>query len=458
MVGGRPAAGGPAVGGRASGGRASGAPAARIPTVEVPKEKRSMAVSGYRSTGRRRGAPRIALVLAAASATLMGCGLLGGGDDGSSNGPVQAGVLNQPGAPATTAPAAPSVPPGGAQRAPTGEPVTLEFAGDVHFAGSSAAGLTSLGPIIQTLTAADLTVLNLETAITTGGEPASKAFTFRAPPQAFTSLRAAGVDVVNVANNHGMDYGPTGLQDTLRAAQAAKFPVVGIGQDDVEAFQPYRTEIKGQRIAVIGATRVLDDELAAAWTAGPGKPGLASAKDLPKLLAAVRAARADSDTVVVFLHWGVEMRSCAGEDQTGIVPALVDAGADIVVGSHAHVLEGGGWHPSGAFVDYGLGNFVFYASGVSATTQSGVLRLTVQGRAVTQAEWVPARIVNGLPRLATGSDAQAILAAKGGLQGCAGLNPNPPTWGAIPVTPQGGGAATGGAATGEAAAAATPTG
>jgi len=420
-----------------------------------------MAVSRYRSVGRFRGARRAAVALVAASA-LMGCGLLGGGsDDGSSSdGQVQAGVLGGPGGVTTTAPASPSVPLGGAQRTPTGEPVTLEFAGDVHFAGASAAGLTSFGPIIQTLTAADLTVLNLETAITTGGEPAAKEFTFRAPAQAFTALRAAGVDVVNMANNHGMDYGATGLQDTLRDAKAASFPVVGIGQDDTEAFRPYRTEIKGQRIAVVGATRVLDDELAAAWTAGPGKPGLASGKDLPKLLAAVRAARVDSDTVVVFLHWGVEMRSCPGEDQTGIVPALVDAGADIIVGSHAHVLEGGGWHPSGAFVDYGLGNFVFYASGGGVTAQSGVLRLTVQGRAVTQAQWVPARISGGLPRPATGSDAQALLAAKGGLQSCAGLKPDPPTWGSITTAGQGGGGTGGQAttpATGGGQAAATPT-
>jgi poly-gamma-glutamate synthesis protein (capsule biosynthesis protein) len=393
----------------------------------------SMAVVRYRSPGPRRGAPRIALVLAAAAATLMGCGLIGSADS-SSGGQAQADALGQPAGGATTPAAGPSVPPGGSRRAPTGQAVTLEFAGDVHFDGTSAAGLTSLGPIISTLTAADLTVLNLETAITTGGEAASKAFTFRAPPQAFTSLRASGVDVVNMANNHGMDYGPVGLQDTLRAAQAAKFPTIGIGQDDTAAFSPYRTEIKGQRIAVIGATRVLDDELAAAWTAGPDKAGLASAKDMPKLLAAVRAARADSDTVVVFLHWGVEMRSCPGEDQSGIVPALVDAGADIVVGSHAHVLEGGGWHPTGAFVDYGLGNFVFYAGGGGPTTQSGVLRLTVQGRAVTQAQWVPARIVGGLPRPATGADAAAILAAKGGLQGCAGLKPDPPNWGVIPET------------------------
>jgi poly-gamma-glutamate synthesis protein (capsule biosynthesis protein) len=305
----------------------------------------------------------------------------------------------------------------------------------VHFAGSAAAGLNGFGPIVPELSAADLTMVNLETAITDGGDPADKEFTFRAPAQAFTALRKSGVDVVTMANNHAMDYGTTGLRDTLSAAQAADFPVVGIGADAAAAFRPYQVTIKGQRIAIIGATRVLDDNLAAAWTAGPGKPGLASAKDMTELLAAVRAARATADTVVVDLHWGVETHSCPDTDQTGIVPELVDAGADIVVGSHAHVLEGGGWHPSGAFVDYGLGNFVFYSSGMAANTQSGILRLTVSGRAVTQAQWLPARISGGLPRPATGVDAQQIVGTVGSLQQCAGLNANPPTWGAIPTMP-----------------------
>jgi len=383
---------------------------------------------GRRSAGRWSGLAGAGLVLATAGVTLAGCGLLGRTSSRGASGaagavPSSAGVAAQA--------MAMAVPPGGAGRAPTGEPVTLEFGGDVHFAGAAAAALNGFGPIVPTLKAADLTMVNLETAITTGGDPADKEYTFRAPAQAFTALRESGVDVVTMANNHGMDYGETGLRDTLADAKAAGFPVVGIGADDTAAFQPYRVTIKGQRIAVIGATRVLDDQLAAAWTAGPNKPGLASAKDLRKLLAAVRAARADSDTVVVDLHWGVEMRACPGADQTDIVPALVNAGADIVVGSHAHVLEGGGWHPSGAFVDYGLGNFVFYASGMGATTQSGVLRLTVQGRAVTQAQWLPARISGGLPIPASGAGAQQILTTLGGLRQCAGLNATPPTWGAI---------------------------
>jgi len=221
--------------------------------------------------------------------------------------------------------------------------VTIAFGGDVHFMGSSGLRLatdpnTAVGPMAAVLRGADLAIVNLETAITTRGTPAVKSFHFRAPPSAFTALRSAGIDLVTQANNHGMDFGLVGLQDSLDAAGAANLPVVGIGRDDKEAFTPYRVTIRDQRIAVLGATDVLDTNLIGSWTAGPGKPGLASAKDPARLVAAVQAARSSSDTVVVYLHYGAELQSCPTDRQRTLVRQLVDAGADIIVGSHAHVL------------------------------------------------------------------------------------------------------------------------
>jgi poly-gamma-glutamate synthesis protein (capsule biosynthesis protein) len=401
----------------------------------VPAAARGGAGAGGRSGGPRRSSARTGLGagLAVLGMSLVGCGMLGGGGADPGGPPVQAGAgqgggasatPTSAGAPATSSAAA--VPPGTVNRTPTGQPVTLAFAGDVHFAGVSQSALSSFGPISAVLSRADLAVLNLETAVTNGGTPAAKTYTFRAPPQAFTALRSAGVDVATLANNHGMDYGLVGLQDTLRYAQQANFPVIGIGADDTAAFAPYRATINGQRIVVIGATRVLDDQLAAAWTAGPGKPGMASGKDVSRLVAAVRAARATADTVVVFLHWGVERRTCPGADQTELVPLLAAAGADVIVGSHAHVLEGSGWDSSGAYVDYGLGNFVFYASGGGPATESGVLQLTVRGRAVTGADWVPARIVSGRPQPLSGTAATTAIAAQAALRGCTGLSATPP--------------------------------
>lgn len=310
----------------------------------------------------------------------------------------------------------------------SGAPVTLSFGGDVHFEGVIRSRLdrdpaTAIGPVADVLRRADLAMVNLETAITTRGTAQSKSFTFRAPPSAFQALKAAGIDVVTMANNHGMDYGPVGLADSLNAAKAAKFPVVGIGHDADEAFRPWTVTVKGQRIAIIGATHVLDDNLAAAWTASDGKPGLASAYQTERLLSAVRAARRSADTVIVDLHWGRELSQCPIERQREIAPKLIKAGADVIVGSHAHVLLGGGYLGP-AYVDYGLGNFVFYARG-GATAQSGVLTLTVRGRAVTKASWTPAVISGGVPIPTTGSAADRAVASWNGLRGCTGLAAEP---------------------------------
>ena len=232
-----------------------------------------------------------------------------------------------------------------------------------------------LDPIEPIFRQADLSVVNLETAVTTGGSPTSKAFVFRAPASAFAALRGGGIDVASMANNHGLDYGETGLRDSLAAARRYRFPVVGIGLNAKQAYRPFRRTINGQRIAVIGATQVLDDELISAWTAGPGKPGLASAKDVPRLLQEVRAARKTSDTVVVFLHWGIELQQCPSTDQRTLARQLVAAGADVVVGGHAHRVQGAG-RMGKALVGYGLGNFVWYGTS-ELSTQTGVLLVTV---------------------------------------------------------------------------------
>ena len=224
-----------------------------------------------------------------------------------------------------------------------------------------------------------------------------------------------------MANNHGMDFGEEGLRDSLAASRRYRFPVIGIGLDGEQAYRPFRRTINGQRIAVIGATQVLDDELIAAWTAGPNKPGLASAKTVPRLLREVRRARRSSDTVVVFLHWGVELEQCPTTDQRSLAKKLVAAGADVIVGSHAHRYQGAG-RMGKAFVGYGLGNFVWYGTS-ELSTQTGALLVTVTGRNVNSYRWVPAQIVDGVPRPLAGAKRRRELESWRSLRRCAELKP-----------------------------------
>ncbi len=320
-------------------------------------------------------------------------------------------------------------PPAAARAVPSplgsGQPVTFAFAGDVHFEGVLRPKLASdpdglLAPVRPVLASADLTVANLETAVTDRGVREDKQFNFRAPANAFRALGAAGVDVVTLANNHGLDYGLEGLKDTLTAAKAASVAVVGAGRDAAEAYAPYRTRIKGQRIAVIGATQVLDDHLVPSWTATSDQAGLASAKDAPRLTAEVREARAAADTVVVFVHWGIEGQTCPSSVQVGLARQLVDAGADIIVGGHAHRLQGAG-RLGQAFVAYGLGNFVFY-SRKGPGAESGVLEVTATGRRIDHYRWAPARIRDGIPRPSSGAQGEKAVRAWEALRACTGLH------------------------------------
>ncbi|GAA2150468.1 CapA family protein [Actinomadura napierensis] len=308
------------------------------------------------------------------------------------------------------------------------QPIILAFGGDTHFEGQLRSRLanpaTALGPVASTLRAADLAMVNLETAITTGGTKApGKEFAFRAPPSALTALRRAGVDVASMANNHGMDYMEEGLRDSLAAIKRSGFPVVGIGRDEDQAYRAYRTTVKGNRIAIVGATQVLDDNLVTAWTATGSKGGLASAKDIPRMVQAVKDARKDSDLVIVHLHWGQELKACPLPRQQELAKALVAAGADIIVGGHAHIPLGGGYL-NGKYVHYGMGNFVF-SSAHDQTAKSGVLLLKVEGRKVTKVKWKPAQIVGGLPIPMKGAAAAAEVERWNGLRECTGLTEGP---------------------------------
>lgn len=298
------------------------------------------------------------------------------------------------------------------ERPPTGsgQSVTIVFAGDMNAEGSLGERLATnaadfVGPFAPIISGADLAVGNLETAITERGSPyPGKSFSFRAPVGVLDGLRLGGFDTVSLANNHGMDFGADGLDDSIAAKRSTGDDfVIGIGADETEAYRPFSTEIKGQRIAVIAATQVIDGSLVDDWTAGPGNPGLASAKRVDRLVQAVVEARAQHDTVVVFLHWGIETQECPSADQTDLASRLEEAGADIIVGGHAHRVQGGG-RLGTAVVNYGLGNFLFRANSASGS-RAGVFRVTVTGQQVDGYEWIPGRVENSVPRVLDGQAA-----------------------------------------------------
>jgi poly-gamma-glutamate capsule biosynthesis protein CapA/YwtB (metallophosphatase superfamily) len=309
-------------------------------------------------------------------------------------------------------------------------PITLAFAGDVHFEAQLRSRLTdastALEPIAAQLSAADLTVVNLETSIGTSGAPQPKRYTFQAPPAALDALAAAGVDVATMANNHAMDFGAEGLADTL-AASAADPPlvVIGVGSNADQAFAPAIIDVRGTTVAVIGAHSADDPKADPTdhWAASDDTPGVAVARDPTRLLAAVRDARDAADVVVVFMHWGIQGERCPSSSQAETARALAEAGADVVVGSHAHAVQGTGLL-NDTYVAYGLGNFVWYNLNSGSTSTTGILTVTVDEGRVVGEQWAPARIqTDGLPRFTTGADARRIAADFTELRECADLAP-----------------------------------
>jgi Bacterial capsule synthesis protein PGA_cap len=314
--------------------------------------------------------------------------------------------------------------------------LTLAFAGDVHFAGRVARLLkdpaTTFGPITSVLKSADFTAVNLETAVTSRGQPQPKTYHFATTPSAFTALRDAGVDLVTMANNHILDYGQTGLADTLAAAKAAHFPYVGAGVNAAAAWAPYVTTINGTKIAIVGVSQVA--ELASSWVATAYRPGEANAINLGQTLAAVRAAKRLARIVIVFMHWGTEGMACPNQDQLSLAPKLAAAGASIIIGAHAHVLQGSGWLGH-TFVAYGIGNFLWWEN--SYSTATGVLKLTLHPHAPLTARFIPAVVSGtGQPIVDQGAAARRALTHYASLRTCAGLSASPPA-GAITPTSAG---------------------
>ncbi|NYE35412.1 poly-gamma-glutamate synthesis protein (capsule biosynthesis protein) [Nocardioides cavernae] len=309
--------------------------------------------------------------------------------------------------------------------------VTVALGGDVHFEGNLRRLLrpgATLGPISRTLRAADVAMVNLETPVTSRTrrdpkelERPQDRYHFRTSPRAFDVLAESGVDVVSVANNHAGDYGWAGLADTLEAGADRGVATVGAGRDATEAHAPHVVEAGGLEVAFLAADGVQREGTSGVWEAGPDDPGIATARgrSTTALLAAVEAQAALDRLVVVHLHWGKEYESCPTQSQRLLARDLAGAGADVVVGSHSHVLGGVGWAGE-TLVGYGLGNLAWYHDRQATT---GVLTVTLDAAGVVAKEWTPARIsgVDGRPAPVTGPDRARAVADFRSRQRCTGL-------------------------------------
>ena len=263
---------------------------------------------------------------------------------------------------------APNPPPA----APPPKPVRLLAVGDLMLGTPTRAGALLESPrsvfraYQKTLCEADLAFGNLETSISIRGEPtpgkseeslrSRKNFLFRAPPAAAEEVARAGFDVVAVANNHSMDYGPTALTDTLESLEEAEVATVGGGESLDAALTPVILVRNEQRFAFFGISDVLPPFSAAGLRTAGIAPARGSwfKKHMPE---AIRDARKRADWVVVSVHWGQEKFTGSTPKQRRLGRRLIDWGADVVIGHHTHCL-GPVEHYRGGLIHYSLGNFI----------------------------------------------------------------------------------------------------
>jgi hypothetical protein len=278
-------------------------------------------------------------------------------------------------------------------------PVVLEAVGDITFGEQVGPALAAHGAgypwafVAGALRSADVTAGNLETSVSTRGVAAVKEYTFRGEPGALAPLAsAAGFDVLTLANNHTADYGRDALLDTVRHVRGAGIQTVGAGANAFQARRPALVERGGLRIAFLGYS----DVNPAGFTATSTAPGTAAA-DVAAITADVHAALRRADVAVCFFHWGVELHAAPTSRQQLFAAACLNAGAQLVLGAHPHVLGGLGRPTAHSLVAWTLGNFVFPSGGLTART--AILRVALGADGVRGYRFLPVVIDGFRPRL-----------------------------------------------------------
>lgn len=261
-----------------------------------------------------------------------------------------------------------------------GGEITLLFGGDVLLSSHVLHAYESAGGIGGVLDSgyrevigmADFFMVNEEFPFSDRGKQAEdKQYTFRLPPDKVGLFGEMEIDAVTLANNHALDFGQQALFDTCNVLDTAGILHTGAGENLESASYPVSVELAGKQIAILGATRVIPE---ADWAAGKNHGGMLAAYDPRQLLERIQALRRENDYVIVYLHWGIERKEQPEKYQRQLGQQCIDAGADLVIGAHPHVLQGIEYYKGKPMV-YSLGNFVFGSS----IPRTMLLKVTLSG-------------------------------------------------------------------------------
>ncbi len=314
----------------------------------------------------------------------------------------------------------------------TQEPtVTLDFVGDILLASSVGDLISREGPMapwegVKTaLAEADFTIGNLECAVGTSGTPMpDKTYTFRADPKSVQGLVEAGFDLVSLANNHTLDFGTQCLLETIDCVSAAGIVPIGAGKDETSARAPHILEKNGIKVGFLATNMVVPT---ISWAAKGQNPGMAvdySAWN-DNIVSRIKDLSQEADVVIILIHWGEERKTQLEDWVVSMEKTLRQAGADIIIGTHPHILQGIRYDGK-TVTAHSLGNFVFTTrADFPACQAGGILRITVSKESVQNVQFLPTTIVWGKTHLVSGQDKSAALSSLAALSKPLGADLDP---------------------------------
>lgn len=294
------------------------------------------------------------------------------------------------------------------------EEITISFVGDVSLADNwyimpkydernkKVYGILS-EEVVEIMTTSDIMVANNEFTISDRGEKMpGKYYTFKGSPERLSIYEEMGVDLVTLANNHIYDFGEVAFNDALDALEKYKIPYIGAGRNIEEAKRPYYYIIGGYKIAFVNATRAEKIILTPEATATTG--GVLRCYDPTEFLNVISTAKKNSDYVIALVHWGKEDSTELEQVQLDTSKQYLDAGADIIIGSHAHTLQGIDFYNNKAII-YNLGDFIFN----NETKDTGIFQLKIDEEGKFQYYFQPCLEKDEYTSLLSGEEKTRVL-------------------------------------------------
>jgi len=282
--------------------------------------------------------------------------------------------------------------------------VVVLFAGDLnfsaHFENSFKEGIPNIFEKWNNAENYDLMMVNLENAITTSDDPVKKEFVFKMKPELLPLLKEVK-SIVNCANNHTADFRIEGILETIKYLEDYNINYVGIGRNLEEARKPVIKNINGIKIGFLGYAEI------GTYIAKQNSPGRAPLR-VKYMIEDIKKLKEQVDYVVINLHWGTELAKYPSVDQIKIAHKIIDAGADLIIGHHPHILQGIEKYKN-KIIAYSLGNFIFGGNKNAENSETAIIKAKYS-KFDMLIEVIPVTVRNWKPEVADEQTKKKIIA------------------------------------------------